>query len=95
MTAGFRTKLFAAALSSAVIALAVAGVLFAQRIQHRADAQIQNTLVAEARLVAELVERSASEAGAPSIAALGPSAAAILSLERSDDCPNPVDECAS
>jgi two-component system, OmpR family, phosphate regulon sensor histidine kinase PhoR len=70
MAAGFRAKLFVAALSSALIALAVAGALFAQRIQRRTDAQIEHTLVAEARLVAELVERSAGESGAPSITAL-------------------------
>jgi two-component system, OmpR family, phosphate regulon sensor histidine kinase PhoR len=70
MTAGFRAKLFVAALSSALIALAVAGVLFAQRIQQRTDAQIENTLVAETRLVAEFVERSSAEAAASSIAAL-------------------------
>src|SRR5207302_1613171 len=70
MTAGFRAKLFLAALSSAVIALAVAGVLFAQRMQRRTDAQIESTLTAETRLVAELVERSATESSDLSIAAL-------------------------
>jgi len=70
MTAGFRAKLFVAALSSAVIALAVAGVLFALRMQQRTDAQIERTLTAETRLVAELVERSASESTDLSITAL-------------------------
>jgi len=70
MTAGFRAKLFVAALSSAVIALAVAGGLFALRMQQRTDAQIESTLTAETRLVAELVERSASESTDLSITAL-------------------------
>jgi len=70
MTAGFRAKLFVAALSSAVIALAVAGGLFALRMQQRTDAQIESTLTAETRLVAELVERSASESTDVSITAL-------------------------
>jgi two-component system phosphate regulon sensor histidine kinase PhoR len=70
MTAGFRAKLFIAALSSALIALAVAGALFAQRMQRRTDAQIENTLGAETRLVAELMEQSGTRATLPSVAAL-------------------------
>ena len=59
MTTSFRAKLFFAALSSALIALAVAGLLVARTMQQRTDARIENTLVAEARVVAELVERTA------------------------------------
>ena len=58
-TAGFRTKLFLAALSTAVIALAVAGVLFAESMRRRADERIEQTLVAEARLASDRLSRSA------------------------------------
>jgi len=58
MTAGFRTKLFVAALSTAVISLAVAGALFSRSMQGRADAQIEQTLVAEASLASDLLSRS-------------------------------------
>ena len=57
-TASFQTKLFLAALSAAVIALAVAGCSSARRCG-RTDARIEQTLVAEARLAAELVAGSA------------------------------------
>jgi two-component system phosphate regulon sensor histidine kinase PhoR len=60
----FRTKLFLAALSAASIALVVAGVLFARSMQQQTDERIENTLIAEARLTAELIERSAPPAGA-------------------------------
>src|SRR6185436_15482477 len=59
-TARFRTKLFLAALSTAVIALAVAGLLFGESMQLRADAQIEQTLVAEAKLAADLLAGSAT-----------------------------------
>src|SRR5437764_14662511 len=60
MTATFRTKLFLAALSSALIALLVAGALFAQSTRRRIEARIEQTLVAEARLTAELLVRTPS-----------------------------------
>src|SRR5439155_11175327 len=56
----FRTRLFLAALSAALIALVVAGVLFAESMRRRTDARIENTLVAEARLTAELLTRNAA-----------------------------------
>jgi len=59
MTVSFRAKLLLSALSSTIIALVVAGVLFAQSMQRRIDARIEETLVAEARLTAELLARSA------------------------------------
>jgi hypothetical protein len=53
----FQTKFFFAALSAAVIALTVAGVLFATTMRAQIDARIESTLVAEARLAAELLAR--------------------------------------
>ena len=57
-TASFRTKLFLAALSTAVIALVVAGLLFGESMRIRTDARLEQTLVAEARLAAELIAGS-------------------------------------
>jgi two-component system phosphate regulon sensor histidine kinase PhoR len=54
----FQTKFFLVALSAAVIALAVAGALFATMMRRQIDARIEATLVAETRLAAELVARS-------------------------------------
>src|SRR6266550_3793366 len=56
--ATFQTKFFLVALSAAVIALAVAGALFATTMRRQIDARIEATLVAETRLAAELVARS-------------------------------------
>jgi two-component system phosphate regulon sensor histidine kinase PhoR len=53
--ATFQTKFFLTALSAAVIALAVAGALFATTMRARTDAQIESALVSEARLAAELL----------------------------------------
>jgi two-component system phosphate regulon sensor histidine kinase PhoR len=69
-TPGFRTKLFLAALSTAVIALAVAGVLFAESMRGRADARIEQTLVAEASLASDLLSRSALVTGDSPVQAL-------------------------
>ena len=57
--AAFQTKLFLAALSAAIIALAVAGVLFATTMRRQTDARIEATLVGEARLAADLLGRTA------------------------------------
>src|SRR5882672_9877361 len=54
----FQTKFFFAALSAALIALAVAGVLFATTIRRQMDAKIETTLVAEAGMAAELLGRA-------------------------------------
>ncbi len=59
MTVSFRAKLFLAAFSAALLALVVAGVLSAESMRQRADRQIESTLVAEAKLAAELLSRSA------------------------------------
>ncbi len=53
----FQTKLFAAATVAAIIALTVAGVLFATTTVRRTDARIEQTLIAEAKLAAELLSR--------------------------------------
>jgi len=55
----FQTKLFASATLAAAIALAVAGILIATTMARRNDERIEQTLVAEARLAADLVERGA------------------------------------
>ncbi len=58
--ASFQTKLFLAALSAAVLALAVAGVLSAVLTRAQTDARIESTLMAEARLASELLGRQVS-----------------------------------
>jgi two-component system phosphate regulon sensor histidine kinase PhoR len=55
----FQTKLFLAALSAALLALLVAGAIFATSMRGETDARIEQTLVAEARLAAELFGRAA------------------------------------
>lgn len=64
--ASFQTKLFLAALSAAVLALLVAGTLFATSMRRQTDVRIEQTLVAEARLTSELLRRAeASTAATP------------------------------
>jgi len=60
----FQAKFFFAALSAAIIALGVAGVLFATTMQRQTDARIEATLVAEARMAADLLSRGAAVASA-------------------------------
>jgi two-component system, OmpR family, phosphate regulon sensor histidine kinase PhoR len=55
----FQTKFFFAALSASIIALAVAGILFATSMRRQTNARIESTLVAEARLAADLLARAA------------------------------------
>jgi two-component system phosphate regulon sensor histidine kinase PhoR len=55
--ASFQTKLFLAALTSAVIALAVAGTLFLTAMRRQTDERIEQTLIAEARLAADVLAR--------------------------------------
>lgn len=54
----FRLKLFLAAVLVAAVALAVAGVLFAEAMRSRTNERIEQTLVANARLGAELLSRA-------------------------------------
>jgi two-component system phosphate regulon sensor histidine kinase PhoR len=63
--ARFQTKFFFAALSAAIIALAVAGVLFATTMRRQMDEQIEATLVAEARMAADLIARGIPLASVP------------------------------
>jgi len=56
--ATFQTKFFVAALAASVIALAVAGTLFATTMRGQIDRRIEETLVAEARLAADLLART-------------------------------------
>ena len=55
----FQAKFFLAALMSAVIALAVAGVLFATLLRSEINEEIEATLVAQARLAADLLGHGA------------------------------------
>ena len=56
--ATFQAKFFIAALASTVIALAVAGALFATTMRGQIDQRIEDTLVAEARMAADLLARA-------------------------------------
>jgi two-component system, OmpR family, phosphate regulon sensor histidine kinase PhoR len=53
--ATFQTQFFLTALTAAVLALAVAGMLFATTMRRQIDDQIESTLIAETRLAAELL----------------------------------------
>jgi len=55
--ATFQAKFFVAALASTMIALAVAGALFATTMRRQIDQRIEDTLVAEARMAADLLAR--------------------------------------
>src|SRR5580693_1904630 len=57
--ASFQTKFFLAALSAAILALVVAGLLFASTMRARTNARIEETLVTEARVAADLIGRAA------------------------------------
>jgi two-component system, OmpR family, phosphate regulon sensor histidine kinase PhoR len=67
MRARFQTQLFLAALSTSVLALAVAGILFETTMRGRIDAQIEATLVAEARLAADLLGRGVPLTSVPEL----------------------------
>ena len=53
----FQIRFFVAAFFSAVIALAVAGLFFATTMRRQIDERIERTLIAEARLAANLLSR--------------------------------------
>jgi two-component system, OmpR family, phosphate regulon sensor histidine kinase PhoR len=68
--ATFKTTLFLASIAAAVIALAVAGAIFATTMRRQTDERIEQTLVSEAKLAAELLARSSAgsrPAGSPSV----------------------------
>jgi two-component system phosphate regulon sensor histidine kinase PhoR len=69
----FQTKLFSAATVAAALALVVAGALFATTTARRTDERIERTLIAEARLAADLLSR-----GAPPAAPSPETAAALI-----------------
>jgi two-component system, OmpR family, phosphate regulon sensor histidine kinase PhoR len=54
----FQAKFFIAALSAAILALAVAGLLFATTMRSQMDARIEATVVAEARMAGDLIGRA-------------------------------------
>ncbi len=58
--ATFQTKFFLAALSASVIALAVAGLLFATTMRRETNERIEATLVSEARMAADLLAHDTS-----------------------------------
>ena len=59
MRATFQTKFFLAAVAAGLIALTVAGIFFATTMRGQIDQRIESTLVAEARLAADLLARVA------------------------------------
>ena len=69
-TISFRTKLFLAALSTALISLIVAGGLFGELMRRRTDQRIEQTLVAEARLASELLSQGVLPPASATLAAL-------------------------
>ena len=63
----FQLKLFLAALSAAALSLAVAGALVATSMRSQADARIEHTLVAEAKVAGELLGRGALSNAVPAL----------------------------
>lgn len=61
----FRGKLFLAALACAVLALIVAGAMFLASMRRQAERSIEETLVTEARLAAELLGHAGTEDNTP------------------------------
>jgi sensor histidine kinase regulating citrate/malate metabolism len=53
----FQHKFFLAAMATAMIALAVAGVLVATTMRRQLDERIESTLIAQTRLAADLLAR--------------------------------------
>jgi two-component system phosphate regulon sensor histidine kinase PhoR len=60
--ATFQTQFFLTALTAAILALGVAGMLFATTMRRQIDDQIESTLVAETRLAAELLSQTTTPA---------------------------------
>jgi two-component system phosphate regulon sensor histidine kinase PhoR len=65
--AKFQRRFFVAAVSASVLALAVAGILFASTMRRQTNARIESTLVAEARLASDLLARATSLVAPPEI----------------------------
>ena len=65
--ATFQTTFFLSAVSAALIALAVAGAIFATTMRRQLDARIEQTLVAETRLAADLLSHGTPVATIPEL----------------------------
>jgi two-component system phosphate regulon sensor histidine kinase PhoR len=78
--ASFQAKFFLAAAGSALIALAVAGVLFSTTMRRQIDERIETTLVSEAGLAAELLTHGARRDPAATAAELNGEAVRIGQL---------------
>ncbi len=68
MRTSFQTKLILSAVAAAVLALVVAGALFATTMRRDIDARIEGTLVAEARLASELLSATPLTTATPDVA---------------------------
>ncbi len=75
----YQTKFFVSALAAAILALGVAGALFATTMRRQLDTRIERTLVAEARLAAELLART-TPAAPPTLPELDEEADRIAQL---------------
>jgi len=64
---GLQLKVFATALAAVILALAVAGVVVASSMRRETDRRIEATLVAEARLAAELLAQAPPQASAEAL----------------------------
>ncbi len=88
MRTTFRSRIFVVALSSAILGLLVAGALFADLMRAGTNARIERTLVAEAKLAAELLARNPSTTAVPALDAeadrIGQAIGARVTLIRSD-----------
>ena len=63
----FQLRFFFAAISAAVLALAVAGALFASSMRRQIDQRIEATLVVEARLAADLLAATPAQTTVPAL----------------------------
>ena len=63
----FQTRFFFAALSAAILALTVAGALFATTMRSQMDARIEATLIAEARMAGDLLGRGTQPTSPPEL----------------------------
>jgi two-component system phosphate regulon sensor histidine kinase PhoR len=63
----FQLRFFFAAISAAVLALAVAGALFATSMRRQMDERIEATLVVEARLAADLLAATPAQTTVPAL----------------------------
>src|SRR5579862_7328494 len=76
----FQTRFFFAALSAALLALAVAGLLFATTMRGQTNARIEDALLSETRLAADLIGREALPPAPPGAAFFEDEASRISQL---------------